>query len=484
VLRQIIGPFGLTPEMFDDVKGGNVTTQRNAEQGVFAKGTEVLDRSKDYDYNATKEEKRDEARKNGKLSSQTFVDQYTGRREPARRVKCNGLQGMNAEMDHLIPIKEIHGLGGWMKDKAGRKALSSVKDNLHYTTHAINRSKGGKAPEEALSAGNGFDENRIAPLLGKARKSIGRKLPGSSERLRYHGKELLSTGAKEAGRNALRQALGVLLHEFVHGSFTELKILLKDRQSEKNLIDRFIESLKRVMQRVVDKLKDALEALVQGGVQGFISNLLTFLINNLVTTSKKMVSVIRESTQSLWQAIKLLANPPVGMPALEVARQVAKIIAAVVTTGLGMLLEESVKGFIVSIPILVPIADVLATGMTAIMTGIAGALVVYGIDRIFDWLSSTGTELLQACEVNAEAQSEVVGRMQVWLDLQYQNSRLYHAAADEYRRIGGTYTTASFHLETACLDAGASIKSRSVLVETMSVQIEWQTQLCNAIKSI
>ena len=36
VLQQVIGPFGLTPAMFEDKRGGNVTTQHNADQGIFA----------------------------------------------------------------------------------------------------------------------------------------------------------------------------------------------------------------------------------------------------------------------------------------------------------------------------------------------------------------------------------------------------------------------------------------------------------------
>ena len=113
-------------------------------------------------------------------------------------------------------------------------------------------------------------------------------------------------------------------------------MLLKERNNEQNLIDQLIVSLKRVMNRIIKKLKAALEAALQGGVQGFINNLLTFLINNLITTSKKIVTIIRESLQSLWKAIKLMVNPPEGMSALEITQQVTKIIAAVVTTGLGM----------------------------------------------------------------------------------------------------------------------------------------------------
>lgn len=483
VLRQIIGPFGLTQAMFDDKDGGYVTTQRNAEKGVFAKESEEFKRT-DYDYRAARAEKMREAVRNGSMSSEEFVDQYTGNREPTKREDSNGKLVMNAELDHLVPVKDIHAQGGWMGDKEGRTELSSEKNNLHYTTHKTNRSKNDKPPEKALSTENGFDKNRIDPLVADARKAINEKLPSTSERLTYHGKELLSTGAQQAGQNALRQALGILLHEFVNGSFIEIKTLVMDRYTEQNLIDRLIKSLKRVMQRVIDKLKAALEALIQGGVQGFISNLLTFLINNLITTSKKIVTIIRESMQGLWKAIKMMVNPPEGMPASERARQITKIIAGVVTTGLGMLLDESVKGFIMAFPVLTPIADTLATAMTAIVTGIAVALVVYGLDRVFDWLSSTGTELLHTYEANAEAQSAVVTRLQEWLNLQFQNSRLYETAAAEYQRIGESYSTVSFQLEAATLAAGASITSHNSIIDTFGDQLERQRLLSDALKSL
>ncbi len=483
ILRQIIGPFGLTPAMFNDKDGGNVTTQHNAEQGVFAKQSEEFDRT-DYDYSVAKREKMREAVKNGSMNSQEFEDQYTGKKEPTRRTNSDGKQVMNAELDHTIPVKDIHKQGGWMKDKDGRTKLSSTEENLNYTTHQTNRSKGAKAPEEALSDEKGFDKERIDSIVDKAKKAVEKELPSTSDRLKYHGKELAQEGAKDAGKNALRQALGVVLQEFVNGSFVEIKVLLKERNNEQNLIDRLIESLKRVMNRVINKLKAALEAALQGGAQGFISNLLTFLINNLITTSKKIVTIIRESMQSLWKAIKMIMNPPDGMSALEITRQVTKIIAAIVTTGLGMLMEESVKGFIMSIPVLVPIADVLATAVTAIMTGIAGALIVYGIDRLFDWLSSTGTELLVAQEANAEAQTLVVGRLQTWLSLQYESSRLYEVCVSEYQQIQQSFSLISFQMEAATVEANASIQTRTSMIETVETQIERKRRLENALKSI
>lgn len=483
VLRQIIGPFGLSPSMFDDKDGGNVTTQHNAEQGLFAKDSEELNRA-DYDYSAAKREKMKEAHQSGNMTSQEFVDQYTGKQEPTKRENSQGKLVMNAELDHLVPVKDLHAQGGWIKDKQGRTELSSEKDNLHYTTHQTNRRKGSKAPEQAMSSENGFDKARIDPLLDKAKESLKEKLPDTSERLKYHGEELLNTGAQEAGRNALRQAFGVVLHEYVNGSFQEIKVLFQDKHNEQSLVDRLIEGNQRVMQRVIGKLKAALEALVEGGIQGFVSNLLTFLINNLITTSKKIVALIRESMQSLWKAIKMLVNPPEGMSGMEVARAVTKIIAAVVTTGLGMLMEESVKGFIMSIPILAPIAEILATAMTAIITGIIGSLVIYGIDRLFDWLNSTGTELLTAYEANAQAQANVMEQLREWFDLQYRNSRLYEAAALAYERVQSSYSITSFQLESATLDAHATITSRDAQIDVLSTQVERQKLLMNALKSL
>ena len=483
VLRQIIGPFGLTPAMFADQDGGNVTTQKNAEAGIFAKDSEQFDRS-DYDYVAAKREKMREAIKNATMNSQEFVDAYGNRTESTKRTGSNGKVKMNAELDHLYSVKDIHREGGWMKDEIGRTTLSSNKDNLHFTTMETNRSKSDKAPEEFFTEENGFDPAHIDPLLEKARESLEKDMPSDFERVKYHSKELAREGAKEAGKNALRQVLGLLLHEFVSGSFVEVKRHLQDHHDQQSFIDKLVESLRRVMQRIAAKAQAALEAAVQGGAQGLVSNLLTFLINNFITTSAKIVSLIRESMRSLWQAIKLMANPPDGMSALEKARAVSKIIAGVLTTGLGMLMEESVKSFVMSIPILAPIADLLSAALTAIMTGIGSALIIYGIDRLFDWLDSTGTELVSAQEAAADAQLTVITRLQALLSLQFENSRLYVVCAAEYQRIEHSLTNTAFQMEAASVNAAVALDARDATIDTIELQLERRKRLAAALRSI
>lgn len=169
---------------------------------------------------------------------------------------------------------------------------------------------------------------------------------------------------------------------------------------------------------------------------------------------------------------------------MEIARQVTKIIAAVVTTGLGMMMEESVKGFIMSVPVLVPIGEILAAGLTAIITGVAGALVVYGIDRLFDWFSSTGTELLTLQEANAEVQSTIALRLEMLIGSQFETSKLYAQCAEEYERIQVTAASISFKLECASIEADGSIHARNAVIDAFDAQRDRRARLANALTSI
>ena len=489
VLRQIIGPFGLTPAMFDDKSGGNVATVHNADKSMFPdkqheKYYEIANDSYSQQVRQTHWDDKGARGKMHKANNEALDAGQEVLSDATQKPMTKG----EIHGDHTVSLKEAHG------DKAlhlrfseeERKQILNNEKNMAFIEASLNTSKGERSWDECLNDAEFVQKHNLSRDHIKQIKANDKQARSyiQIEKNKRLADELLTTGAKEAGKNAMRQALGVLLHEFVNGSFVEIKTLLKERSSEENLIDRLVASLKRVMNRVIKKLKAALDSVIQGGVQGFISNLLTFLINNLITTSKKIVTIIRESMQSLWKAIKLMVNPPEGMSALEITREVTKIIAAVVTMGLGMLLEESVKGFIMTIPVLVPIADALATALTAIMTGITGALIVYGVDRLFDWLSSTGTELLAAQEANADAQVLVMERLQSWLSLQYENSRLYDVCVEEYRQVQQSFAVISFQMEAATVEAGESIRARNFMVETIESQIDRKKRLEDALKSL
>lgn len=469
VLQQIIGPFGLTPAMFNDKDGGSVTTQHNAEKDIFAKPEEEYNR-KDYNYDSAKTEIKKSAVIDGVMNSNEFTDAYTGIKEPTKRVNQAGKLVMNAELDHLIPLKEIHKSGSWMQSKEERKETSSEKDNLHYTAHKYNRTKSDKNPNEFLSEANGFDQDRVKPMIEKAQVAIDGHQPSTADRVMYQGSELLSTGAKDAAKNALRQATGMVLHELVSGSYVEIRRLTKEPSLQEEFVDHLIQAIKNVATRIQGKLEKIFEAIVSGGIQGFVSNLLTYIINCIWTTAAKLVTVIREGMKELWEAIKLMSNPPAGMSGMEVAQAVTKIIAGVVTLYLGIAFEESVKTFILSIPLLAPFADTIAPALTAILTGIVSALVIFGIDRIFDWLNNNGTEILEAQIVNLEASITVFEKMTLMISAQFRNSENYQICIKQYAGIEANLVRSAASLDWAIHHAEVSISSLTETIKTCEEQ--------------
>lgn len=437
VISQIMGPFGLSQAMFEDKTGGNVTTQHNAEKDIFAKESEEFDREKDYDYSAAKSKKKQDAVKDGSMNSQEFVDQYTGEKEPSRRKDSEGKDVANFELDHLIPVKDIHRQGGWMKDKKGRKELSSEMDNLHYTTHKTNRSKSDKAPEDALSEENGFDKERIKPLIEKAQNAIDEKLPTASERLQYHGKELLSTGSSQAIQMGARQALGVLLTELVNALFNEMKLLIQQGvEVGKTLFEDISQRLGRVVERLAKKAPEALSQMFQGGISGFMSNLITYLINTFLTTAKRIVTVIREGLLGLYKAFKMIFFPPEGMSREKALQEGLKILTAVIVTSLGILLEETVANFLKAFPF----ADIVAPVLVGIITGLLLAFLSYQIDSLFDRLLRLNDErLMDELMADATRRDEFANELANLTAGALESIESYAESIKTYQNIGAVF---------------------------------------------
>jgi hypothetical protein len=492
VLQQIIGPFGLTPQMFDDKFGGNVTTQHNAEKSIYAKNEEKFKRKTEYRYGSAALGKTKEAMRSGRMSREEFIDTYSGKSESMQRFDKNGqivmnAQGKpatNAELDHTVSMKQAHKQGGWMLTPEQRKALASDKDNLNFTTYKTNNDKSSKDPNDALSAENGFDQERVKPLIEKAETAVKKRMPTTGGRVIYHGKELAKNGVKDGAKQALRRALGVLLQEFVNQSFVEVKRLISNGDAIKNFLDEIGQSLKAVGKRVVAKLRDVLNALVSGGIEGFVSTLITFLINNFITTASKVVTLIRESVRSLWRAIKMIVSPPVHMGAAEVTREAVKIIAGVVTLGIGMMIEESIKGFVLSVPLLVPMADILAPALSGIVTGLATALLMFAIDRIFDAFADKGTEVLEAGIANSEAQAQIVEGLEQMLNEQVTSSKIYAQAVLDYERVLGQITSGQDNLALALSAAEETTEARDAVLDLVQSQYELTMRLESDIDAV
>ncbi|RRZ87229.1 hypothetical protein [Erwinia sp. 198] len=478
ILQQLIGPFGLNTAMFADSDGGNVTTTHNFEKGVVATDSdkaryEAWSETNSGGYNRKPYDKElPGKRKDMFMKDEPVISAYTG-----NELKRDG----TTHLDHVVSANriEIDSRNNLFMTQAQRVAMANDPKNLVAAESNINQSmqeieknkwadkvrKNNKGQGLSNTEYFGIDREKLAQTASTAEAHV--KKDVLIAQVKKQGAELAKAGAQQAMTSALRQALGVALHTLVNHTFIELKRLFND-PDKSNLIDRLTAALKRVVNQVLSKLRAMWDAAVNGLLQGFISNLLTFLINNFITTAAKVVSVIREGMTGLWKAIKMLINPPPGQTGIETARAVTKILAGVVTTSLGLMFEEAIKGFLSGIPLLLPMVGILSPAITAILTGIVSSLVVYGLDRFFDWLSQTGTERLKAMEVGLDANKENMGKMAQWLELQFQNSA-------SYRMIGADYQLIESHLKSASNsqnDAAASQRTRIQANQQFNQQLD------------
>lgn len=482
VLQQIIGPFGLTPAMFSNIDndGGPVTTTHNFKHGVVATEKDAklhaqykanvenpIDRSP-YDLEFKKK------RKARFMNGEPVISAYTGKKLTRDK---------RTHLDHVKPVEKIERdpKANLFMTKEQRVDIANAPDNLVPAESNINQSMGAKEkddwanrPSKKDASKNNFevfgvDIDRLKSTKEKSDSHIRNAL--LEAQIKKQSREILATGLKDASRNALRQAMGLLLHELVSGTYVEIRRIAKEPSHQENFIDHIIESIANVVQRIRGKLEAIFEQLISGGVQGFISNLLTYIINSFITTSAKIVTIIRESMKSLWAAIKILFDRNSELSSAEKARQVTKLIAGIVATSLGMLLEKSVEGFILTIPFLAPLVGIIAPALTAIVTGIMTALVVFGIDKFFDWLSSSDTEMLEAQMANFESSAIAFEKIAQMLEVQFNISKNYQLCTEQYRNIEDELRSSAESYMHAIKSADVAIENRGAFISIGEKQL-------------
>jgi hypothetical protein len=76
----------------------------------------------------------------------TFIDEHTGVITSLKRIGKNGKIVTNAELDHVIPLKQFHLAGGCYASKSDKVKFGTDRDNLRLTSTNNNRVKGAKTP--------------------------------------------------------------------------------------------------------------------------------------------------------------------------------------------------------------------------------------------------------------------------------------------------------------------------------------------------
>jgi hypothetical protein len=409
VIRSVLVPFGLGGLAADgrlggsaDKDGGNISTVHNAQAGTFANKEDAARYHAPYErelYNKGFKPQRKAALQDAADTGEPLRDWMTGQTLP---------NDGSAHLDHKVSAKEYHSgrgdddFAGQLRrltiDPEDRAAMANQSENLGWAHRSANQSKGehdykawlektkdgernaeryGAGTEESLKE---YEKARQAELTGT--------FVGAGKQ---YATWIATTGAQEAAKMGLQQAIGVVLCEFVTASFDQILDVYRHGLRNGGPNEGFFDALRRrlaeVVTRVASKWQGVVEAFTEGALSGFLSNLATLIINCLIKTGKQMVRVIREGFFSILRAFKLALFPPEDMSREEALDAAIKLLATGVVTGLGILAEEAIEkavtGFFgACFPPLAPFAGLVSGVVMGALSGIISAVLVYSIDQL------------------------------------------------------------------------------------------------------
>ncbi|MCY4347201.1 MAG: hypothetical protein OXC17_10445 [Aestuariivita sp.] len=435
VTRSIVGPLGLGKILAAyDKTGGYVDTVHNVrewkreekkgEDSKFYKDDGIIseefkqaydNRGKyDSEKNHNPSPKTNYGKKREKIKQQADKnrkDTYTGKL----------LGKKEFDLDHKISAKETHDDAGRVLAELTTEELADLPENLGPTYRTINQSKGagsiiaakGRAPEKIRACKKKIaslkNKSDLSPKekndLEKAKSDLkhwkalndtpdrdlleieqkAKKAQNKNINLKYYtskkfAKNTATAAGLEGAKMGLQQAVGLIVIEFLAASFDETKRMIASGTTDWSKLKA---ALRRIKDRLVDKWQNVLSAFAAGSLSGFLSSLVTTLINAFVTTSKRIVRMIREGFFSFLKAIKTALFPPEGQSYAESFHAASKLLVSGGIIIGGIALEDIIdKALTVSFPVLALLVTPLVLGLVAGLSALLVAFCCYLLDKM------------------------------------------------------------------------------------------------------
>ncbi|MDR7238779.1 hypothetical protein [Neobacillus drentensis] len=385
-LQSLIGPFGLSLHMLRAFDGGAIPTVHNANKGMIPhdkNGEKLEDYQSKYnrdDY--APQHKMNQQRKERFKDSEPIIDGYTG-----KELNRNG----QSHIEHVVSASELHG-DDWARlflnaDK--RKELINNEDNIIWTNGSLNQSKSDtdlitwmntpskKDPTKTNAQYYEMDTEKAKEAYQRAQKNKKQAV------YKAVGKEVFVQCGKTSIKMGFRKALGYILYEFAKDVFKETKeVFQKKKHQAINLKDELTSRFKMIVKNISGKWKEIIKQFFDGAIAGFFSELIIFIINQFVTTLKRMVRIIKEGFMSLIGMIRFVVSPPEDLLREEIYQQCLKMGTTLLITSGGILLEEVIEKFLLSNIATAPLATFLAPIITGLLTGLLLSVIMYGIDKL------------------------------------------------------------------------------------------------------
>ncbi len=312
------------------------------------------------------------------------------------RPQGNRVKG--TDMDHVVSAGEIirnPELNLYMTQEELLKFANS-EVNLNEIDAKMNRSKGDKSTKEWLDNENKngqkpkeifniteSDEKKLRKKDEKARKELDKRKEEAKKKSINAGKKSQKEEAFRISGNVLRAVVLQLLSELVKEIFQ--KFLSWIQTTSKN-VKSLIEYLKLAISSFVEKLKTH---MLNSGKTA-TSTIAQAILGPLASTLTKLLTVLKQGYASISNSIKYLNSPeskklPFEIRILEVGKIVTLGLSATSAVLLGEVIEKgliTIPIFAFEIPFLGSIASLLGLLLSAIVSGVVGAIVINLIDRL------------------------------------------------------------------------------------------------------
>ena len=323
-------------------------------------------------------------------------------------------QNENANLDHVVSRKELYENQRRKQANLSTQELANKDENLKATNESLNKSKAAKSVDEYVKvreqrekdlresnkrAIKKIDESNMSDAekckaKEKSNKHLQDKLDLDVESMKKADKEArkainkdIAKGVsketvKKTGKDALKQmvvsALFSLLKEVMNGL---VRFLKSQAKSFKNFLEEIRKSIKSFFKNII--------SVLQIGTSSGVGTIVSEIFGPIVSTFKKLASLIKQGISSLIEAVKYLndkenKNKPFS---IKVA-QVGKIITSGLVASGGILLGElfekllmSVPGMMIELPLIGTLANVIGMFLASLVSGVVGAIIINFIDK-------------------------------------------------------------------------------------------------------
>ena len=344
-----------------------------------------------------------------KQQSGNLTDEYTGK---------NLGKNDKANLDHVVSRKELYENQRRKQANIATEDLANKKENLKPTNEALNKSKNSKSIDEyiskreerekALRAENEkknkkIDESNMSEADKKLQKEknnkrLQDKLDADDELMKKADKEArkainkdIAKGAvkevgKKAGIDALKQMAVMSLFSLLKEIINSLVSFFKSKEKS---FRRFLDEMKNALHRFFSKITSVL----QTGASSMIGTIVSEIFGPIVSTFKKLASLIKQGISSVMEAVKYLTNKEnKDKPFSVKIAQVGKIITSGLVAGGAIFLGEAIEkvlltvpGMQTPIPLVGTLANIIGMFLGSLTSGVIGAVVINLIDK---WIAN------------------------------------------------------------------------------------------------